>query len=201
MELGPILRLAIAGAVGAALGFTSARPVEPLKPQGPLIPAASVHPDPCLQGFEALVEEISARPNIRHIVGLPDDFAEFYIDDQFGSVIIVTTAEHPGHPAVISRIVGATSEGFVLSTTACAFGDPAPIEQDLRRYRIMDKILQAEFRCYLCSRESGSPMLSRATGRDLHRAGIPLRGMEGAEDKVAWLRPYTPPMPSANPPF
>lgn len=116
----------------------------------------------CSKGFAALVVEIEARPGIRDW-GYDDTPTHLYQDDARETLFLVTTPSHPAHPAIIERQVGVSAAGVFLITGGCAFGDRQALDEDLRRYALLDAALSTETRCFECTDQRTSPSLDRQT--------------------------------------
>jgi hypothetical protein len=117
----------------------------------------------CAKPFVALAKEIRAKPGIRDL-GEQGETAHLFVDDAGWSIYIVTTPAHPGHPAIIHRFISPTTEGPILGTEGCAYGDRRALNADLAAYALLDRALTSEFQCYLCTADHPrSPSLHRST--------------------------------------
>ncbi len=114
----------------------------------------------CAIGFDALVEQIMARPGATDW-GREDQKSRLIQDGGEPRFYIVTNSSHPAHPAIIHRMTVAHSEGVGFTTQACAYGDRDALDKDLAAYAALDDALAAEFDCYLCNERKTSPSLER----------------------------------------
>lgn len=109
----------------------------------------------CEIGFEANVREIKARPMIE--VDEREHGSSAYFDRHLERLYIVTKPDHPAHPAIFMRWVVLTTESINFTTDACGYGDRDALNEAVGRYRAFDKLLDAEYPCFLCDRHLRSP--------------------------------------------
>lgn len=113
----------------------------------------------CAKGFEALVKEIASTPGI--VTSIYERGSDTYRDDRNYSLFLVTKPDHPAHPAIFLRFIVPTSEGNVINTRACGYGDLEAMRREVATQAAFDRLLQAEEACYLCDTEKMSPSVDR----------------------------------------
>lgn len=127
--------------------------------QQPIPKFHSTGPEPemlvCEIGFDANVREIKDRPMIEadeHGQG-----SSAYFDRHLERLYIVTKPDHPAHPAIFMRWVALTTESINFMTDACGYGDRDALNEAVGRYRAFDKLLDAEYPCWMCDEHLRSP--------------------------------------------
>ncbi|WP_312736325.1 hypothetical protein [Brevundimonas sp.] len=113
-------------------------------------PAREIGPQmDCARGFRALVAELDANPGL--VVSRHPRGSSTYRDDRQNRLYLVTLPSHPAHPAIFLRQVFPTSEGMIIDSNGCGFGDRAAFDLEMQAYDAFDRLLNAEEPCYLCS--------------------------------------------------
>ena len=128
--------------IGAAFLLAGCSQEQPVQPFG------SAFLD-CTKGFDALVTEIKRTPAI--VAEEYDHGTSAYRDDRASALYLITRPDHPAHPAIFVRHVVLSSESASIVSGGCGFGDLKALDTALQSYSAFDRMLNAEYVCYLCS--------------------------------------------------
>lgn len=103
----------------------------------------------CSRGFKALVADLDKNPGL--IVARYTRGSNAYRDDRYNRLYIVTLPDNPAHPAVFVREVFPTTEGMIIDSNGCGFGEKTAFDLEMRAYDTFDRLLNAEEPCFLCT--------------------------------------------------
>lgn len=96
----------------------------------------------CAKGFDALTNEIRAKPGLKAYAGADPTLKQWY--DAAGNLYAVTSPEAAAHPVVIKRVL---SQGVhtTVDTSACAWGDKAALDALMAEIERLNAALIARY--------------------------------------------------------